>query len=81
MTKTPGWKCGCDEGKSPRWECDCPDCEEFVPEEMARRLANVEQLLEALRGMLLAYEGDAGDTDSPACIAARAAVEKAGGKQ
>ena len=45
------------------------------------RLAQAEKerrgLLEALEGMLLAYEGDAGDTDSPACIKARAAIEQA----
>ncbi len=33
-------------------------------------------LLKALKAMLLAYEGDAGETDSPACIDAREVIEK-----
>ena len=43
----------------------------------AKLIAASPDMLEALEGMLQAYEGDAGDTDSPACIKARAAIEQA----
>ena len=43
----------------------------------AKLIAASPDMLEALEGMLQAYEGDAGDTDSPACIKARAAIEAA----